>query len=696
MTGDVVTAAERPGPVYEAVDRYVTRLPSESSVSDLGALVDLLDSASVAGNYDDLKDDAVSALRMVLSESHDDLVPSAYRGVLRLALLELPLQAALAERRSSATLASAARLSLCSSPRALCLPKIDPIWPSGLLDIDGPLGAVAAPLLQRWLAAFFVAEARADETVYACEVRSWAEARIERWLLDEGAPFSSLVVDAALALGTWSARYGVQDADEVFFHLGVFARDQETDPRVRARAARFAADPQLGRGPHAVPDLRHAATAGLSGLPVVERLWQLGTDPDAWDGVKESVLADADVIAELRNSPETVRGQQAFDSGRTRPVVETVAALAEAGNHAAALELLSRAFGIGTDDQLDDAVFAVAASRSTVWCHVGRTTTQAVVGVGLANLLDLLHDALRRSHGDSQNEGTFDKDLAHKVTQDVPRYLVPKRLEDVCGETAPEPRPLIVPLPWTEIPMQAAMVQSVGWTAPISLSLRRPVRDRTVRRVLLWSYGLLQGGYEEEALEIVFGPGVEITKAHTLTEDALTDAWEQGDFDVLWFAAHGGFKPDGIELDLNLGPDFSGGIEFFGSLDHPVGDRRLIVLNACDSGVASNAGGLGGIGLAAAIASPHQAVVAHLWPTDSLASAAFGAFMARGLAADAGLFQAFEAALRELVRDRAQIARSLGNLSCDRLAGRFEPSPVPGNPVDEWTFAEWGSPCFFA
>ena len=86
----------------------------------------------------------------------------------------------------------------------------------------------------------------------------------------------------------------------------------------------------------------------------------------------------------------------------------------------------------------------------------------------------------------------------------------------------------------------------------------------------------------------------------------------------------------------------------FAELPAPKGDRRLLVLNACDSATAASLGGPSRVGLAGIGAGTTQAVIAHLWPVRWIPAACFGVLLATGLVRNKSFLSAFRYAVKML------------------------------------------------
>jgi hypothetical protein len=284
----------------------------------------------------------------------------------------------------------------------------------------------------------------------------------------------------------------------------------------------------------------------------------------------------------------------------------------------------------------------------------------------------------------------------------LPNYAVAAEFEQVCEEhlrldglvtqmQAGAPQAIIA-IPGLPVPLSALARRATGVCHPLSVSLKTPLPDRAVGRVVLWASDL--AGTEEETdavVAILSGRGAEVEVVREdRTVDAFTALYERDDVDVLWVACHGEhapFEPEASKLTLSGGHDLS--LETLLTLRVPEsGQRRLIVLNACDSGTAAQYGGLPDFGIGSAIAGPEQAVIAHLWPVGFTEAAAFGAVLASGLAIDQRYDEAFGRATAALEGGAEEVLAELaGTTETGELTARLEAARGRDHGL-----LHWGSP----
>lgn len=248
-------------------------------------------------------------------------------------------------------------------------------------------------------------------------------------------------------------------------------------------------------------------------------------------------------------------------------------------------------------------------------------------------------------------------------------------------------------LPTLQAPVQALMLNALGWTCPLSMSLQASRPDARIERAVLWIGGSLFAAREREAVANVLATAaVEVTvrDEQEMTREQFLRDYHDAGFDLFWIGLHGIYDPlDPDAAHLLLPSEAKVPLRDLRYNPIPTVDRRLLVLNACDSGTTASLGGLGEIGLAASAAGPSQAVVCHLWPIRSETVApVFAALLAKGLETST-YFQAYTQAVSTLTAGTERILHALPT-SAAKLR-----TTVESHPEDFQTIAGWGSAAFF-
>lgn len=107
--------------------------------------------------------------------------------------------------------------------------------------------------------------------------------------------------------------------------------------------------------------------------------------------------------------------------------------------------------------------------------------------------------------------------------------------------------------------------------------------------------------------------------------------YESADADVLWIISHGEHDPFTVERTGLVAGETLISLGRLQAMAIPEQGRRLLVINACSGATTQACGGVARIGIAATLATRHQAVVGHLWPVHWSIGFAFGALLAEAL-----------------------------------------------------------------
>lgn len=257
-------------------------------------------------------------------------------------------------------------------------------------------------------------------------------------------------------------------------------------------------------------------------------------------------------------------------------------------------------------------------------------------------------------------------------------------------------RTALVTFPGQPHPLQALLQEARRETLPLSASLEEPAPDRQVRRVLIWSADNdLFAGFEPDAIEQIFAAaGIECDRrsGNGARPADFIAAFAEPGFDVVWVAGHG-------EIDhwrhgsarIMAGADCFVGIDELVAATPARDERRLLMLNICDGGVAAVNGGIHRLGLAPMLAGRMQATISHLWPVRPLVAAAFGVFLADGLARGAGFIQAYAAALGVLRGASDVVVEAVR----DVVPGTDLIERLAATDLQTENILHWGSPAFF-
>jgi hypothetical protein len=249
------------------------------------------------------------------------------------------------------------------------------------------------------------------------------------------------------------------------------------------------------------------------------------------------------------------------------------------------------------------------------------------------------------------------------------------------------PETLVV-APALPIPLQALLLRELDWVPTVSVSYRAPDRDRPLLRVALLEDVRMETALWEVDLVSALMAGIGATVVREPASfKAFGKYYEDPSIDLLWLASHAQFehlRPE--QSAIMLGNDCVG-LDALAALREPKSEgRRLIVLNTCDAGMSAPLGGLMGFGLGPSIASPHQAVVSHLWATWSIVAACFGVGLAASLAHGSSFAAAYADATRLLIAGRKDLVECLEKYgaAASPLRNSVEMTDIPYDSVESW------------
>jgi len=195
------------------------------------------------------------------------------------------------------------------------------------------------------------------------------------------------------------------------------------------------------------------------------------------------------------------------------------------------------------------------------------------------------------------------------------------------------PRSIVV-LPGHRDPFQSLFRLETSKFAALEASLATAAADRPIEVLSVWPGATQLTEPEVECLRataLASGWRLKVREGR-LDAVAFKEFYEDPEADVLWVIGHGEQSPYSVyESGLVMGDSDLLSMPHLASFAVPRTGRRLLVLNVCSSGSAQTMDGMARIGLAQELCSPHQQVIAHLWPIDYYAALAFGCSLASRL-----------------------------------------------------------------
>jgi hypothetical protein len=241
-------------------------------------------------------------------------------------------------------------------------------------------------------------------------------------------------------------------------------------------------------------------------------------------------------------------------------------------------------------------------------------------------------------------------------------------------------------------PVQPVMIRDLGVSWPIATTLVRPQPDRECLRVLIWLSGTLIGELQAGWIAELLSQRAAIV-VRTGDLDTFRADYANPEYDVIWVTTHGEFDHnDPHRSTLALAAGVTASFDDLRRIAVPGTKRRLLVLDACDSGAVPVYGGLSDLGFGPLLAAKNQAVISHRWPVEQFASALFNSLLALGLRSES-FFAAYQSAVATMARGKDAV---LSDLSAALGVDNNLVTRIRNNESIRWnTLAIWGSPAFF-
>ncbi|MDX0949477.1 CHAT domain-containing protein [Sinorhizobium medicae] len=230
------------------------------------------------------------------------------------------------------------------------------------------------------------------------------------------------------------------------------------------------------------------------------------------------------------------------------------------------------------------------------------------------------------------------------------------------------PRSVVV-IPAHRDPLQAMILDRLGWIAPLETSLTISYDLRPIRVLSIWPGSTHTTEAEVEVLMHVAATAGWHAKVMSGELDlrAFRQFYENSEADVLWVIGHGEqTSDDASQTGIVMEDGTMASLADIAEFDVPSTGRRLLVLNICSSATAQTFNGMARSGLAQELVSPSQQVIGHLWPIDYYAALAFGSCLARALTCGSPCTALKKASL--MMRDQGELIDLLQGISPDLQA----------------------------
>lgn len=187
-------------------------------------------------------------------------------------------------------------------------------------------------------------------------------------------------------------------------------------------------------------------------------------------------------------------------------------------------------------------------------------------------------------------------------------------------------------LSWTNTPILPILTNLTDHSYSISVSTKNDLVPRQVKKALIWADpdgSLNVAKFEIEALTHLLSThdiDWELYGGSDCTKDLFLEKYSDSQFDLIWIISHGEFNSDNppfSRLHISANEEITAW-----DLQQCIPsreDKRFLILNACQSGVAGmRFNSMGFLGIAPSITNESQTVLGHLWQADSLAAATLG------------------------------------------------------------------------
>ena len=487
-------------------------------------------------------------------------------------------------------------------------------------------------------------------------------------------------VDAAIAMANWAttrAHAGARYLAEALFHLAQLdSVDAETKARIEMLFLTHAAQ-WTDRTP--VEWARHLLTHRRDHLREHETVQAMAV---ATDDLASWTASRTEILTEIRRLSDSYYGRSpraealiALES-RASILFPLIYLLARVGSIDDILDVLWAWYGSAAAERGDSNVLFVCPNHGDGVAYVWPTgrwiAPHANVGASLEDLLigisTALSDYFRGPAGD--RVVNLDEDRAGIPVFETGPDLIDAverhyQLRALAERLPPdfEPRSIVV-MPGHRDPLQALFTLDTGKFAALEASLARATPDRPIRMLSVWPGATQLTEPEVECLHAAAqASGWRLkVRAGQLDAAAFKEFYEDPEADVLWVVGHGEQSPYSVhETGLVMDDGSLLSMPNLASFAVPAAGRRLLVLNVCSSGSAQTMDGMARIGLAQELCSPHQQVVAHLWPIDYYAALAFGCALASRLRTEP-VNVAFPSAIRQM-RNNADLVQELEEIA---------------------------------
>ena len=281
-----------------------------------------------------------------------------------------------------------------------------------------------------------------------------------------------------------------------------------------------------------------------------------------------------------------------------------------------------------------------------------------------------------------------------KYGNEFEKYMVEHYAINKFPENIFEGISVIIPIANYNHPIQNLLIKNRSSSKPINISLQKITKLRKIKRMTIWNFGTHTSDLEENYIENIFrnnNVDVKILKGIDSNKNDFLDSYFDQGTDLFWVTTHGEFddySPHAVKININKSEFVLGSelINYKGNVEQ----KRLCVLNICDSGRVHIDDGFLNMGMTAEITNKYQAVISHLWPINPIAALIYGVLLASLLIKENDYFEAHQNAIKIMLKNSEGIKEELTRLNLSELVQTVERSSIDWNNI-----IYWGSPTYF-
>lgn len=227
----------------------------------------------------------------------------------------------------------------------------------------------------------------------------------------------------------------------------------------------------------------------------------------------------------------------------------------------------------------------------------------------------------------------------------------------------------VLEVPWTNTPLAPYLSNYVNKS--ISVYVQEEIKNYLgIKKVLLWcnpDLTLSDAKLEQEALEYILNANnieYEVYTGNQCSKQLFINKYTDNSFDLIWLMCHGNFNFDNpFESNLKIAPENSINILELESLTQEIKNKRLLVLNACQSGTSSiRYDSMGFSGLGPSLTNANQSVIGHLWLAQSFAASVIGTVLIENLILNSEYGIALSKTLQLITQDKDILLNHLTQL----------------------------------